>query len=260
MAVSFAFYSCSDSDSDFITDTPSRTPYKCITCKSEPEAKAENDNTYKGIYIGVSPRGFVVVDIQNSNDKLTSKMKIDGTKIDLIAKNIVIEKNLYLATFFGTYNNNPVSFDFVVDGNGNNSRIISSSFPEMFTIKKETSVSMLEVYEGALYISKENSLFGFEDAKGLIINDSINDDFDPVPIDVVGRFNMIVSRSQTSQKPSWSGISVLSSRVNVHSGIIDSEQLVDPESHLNGILRVDEIRGVFVNGYNSTRLASLRML
>jgi hypothetical protein len=255
-AIFFTFYSCSDSDSDVTATTVSLVPYKCVSCKTVPEAKAENDNSYKGIYIGVSSKSSVVVDFQNTGERIYSVVTFDGAKIYLFAKNIFSDENIYAATFSGYFGNQLVMFNFSVNRNGNKPKITSDSFFESFFISKETSNAMIEVFEGVLYEQRAGESKGSVDTA----EDSGNNRYNIST--VTGKFNMIVSRSQNNSKSWWRGVSILDEEPRFYNGTINSSnELIDEENHLIGTMRVDEIRGVFINELNiSVYLSSKRTL
>lgn len=256
-AVLFIAYSCSNSDS--ISDpytTPQ--PYVCTSCNSASDARVENDNSYKGIYIGVISKGSIVVNAMNSNEKLTATITIDGVKIDLIAKSMLPDKkNNYYANFIGYYYGTQVSLDFYVTGFGKNPTIVTSFLPEKIYVNKETSKFLLEVFEGE-YKLKLKPIDVIE-----IGEKAINDSIDYT----VGKYSMLVYRPQNDleyksgivQSGWWRGILEVNGKYYYHNGIInESHQLIDEYKQSSGKLNADEISGFFHNQFSSNAYLSIR--
>lgn len=241
--VLFTFYSC-DSESSDVPNEVVSAPYKCLTCKTTPEAKAENDNRFEGIYIAVNSNSSVVVDAMNATDDLSAKMAIGAETVNFSAKDIVLDGDVYMARFDGIYQNQPVTFNFSVGQDGENPKIASDSFPGVFAIAKETSTSMLEVFDG-VWTAKQNSL-------GMVLADNI--ETDTISIDpntyVTGRFNMLVARSNANENPWWSGVNTLQDQVTYPNGLINSNEMVDVDGHLIGKVNGDELKGVYLNQAN----------
>lgn len=241
--VLFTFYSCSDSDSD-VPNEVVPAPYRCITCKTVPEAKAENDNSYEGIYIAVNPNSSVVVDVMNGSDDLTAKMNIRGADVNFIAKDIILDGGIYMSRFEGIYHNQPVTFNFSVAPDGTNPKIASDDFPGFFPVSKETSTSMIEVFDGSWTVKEDPAL---SDPLARITDlDTINNDSDTAF--EIGRFSMLVARSNANENAWWRGTNTLFNSTSYPAGLINSNQMFDNQKQLIGIMNVDELTGVYVDG------------
>ncbi|RTY95353.1 hypothetical protein [Flavobacterium sp. GT3R68] len=244
--VLFTFYSCSDSDPK--SDVPNEVvsaPYRCLSCKTVSEAKSENDSSFEGIYVGVNPKSSVVVDLMNATDALTAKMRIGGEVVNFSAKDYILDGDTYMAHFDGQYQNEPIAFNFSVLADGSNAKIASDSFPEVFTVVKETSTSMIEVFDGTWTVKDDPTPLEIE-AKNIEL-DTIS--FEPDAIYVVGRFNMLLARSN-GQNAWWRGVNTLNQLITYPSGLIQSNQMFDTENHFIGTLNMDELRGVYVDKNN----------
>lgn len=243
--VLFTFYSCSDSNSE--PDVPNEVvsaPYRCVSCKTVPEAKVENDASFEGIYVAVNPNSSVVVDVMNATDALTAKMTIGGQVVNFTAKDFTLDGDTYMASFDGMYQNQPVSFNFSVLGDGSNPKIASDFFPGVFTVAKETSTSMIEVFDGAWAVKDDPTPLEIE-AKNIDV-DTIS--FDPDAIYVVGKFNMLLSRSNGNSW--WKGTNTLFDNISYPAGLIQSNQMFDDNNRFIGTMNVDELRGVYVDKTN----------
>ena len=67
MISSFFFLISSCSDNSSSEEVVFSNDYICPTCKTSPEALAENDNSSKGIYIGISDKGILYINIDNNS-------------------------------------------------------------------------------------------------------------------------------------------------------------------------------------------------
>lgn len=243
--VLFTFYSCSDSNPE--SDVPNEVvsaPYRCLSCKTVPEAKAENDNSFKGVYLAVNPKSSVVVDVMNASDDLTAKMRIGGEVVTFTAKDMILDGDIYMGRFDGIYKDSPVSFNFSVAQDGTSPKIASDSFPGLFTVSKETSTSMIEVFDGTWAVKEDPTPIEV-DAKNIDL-DTIT--VDPDAIYVVGRFNMLVARSNGNAW--WKGVNALKHDVFYPSGLIQSNQMFDDQNHFIGTMNMDELKGVQVDEAN----------
>lgn len=253
----FAFYSCSDSDSE-ATSAPAPSAYQCVTCKTSPDAKPENDNSYKGVYIGVTSFGSVVVDIQNNDKNINATLVLDGVRINLTANEILAGRDgVYEAVFTGIYNGNDVSFNFSTKEDGSSPKISSTSLPELY-INKEKSDALIEVFEGIVYSSKIDLDVSPMIGLGRITNDPSTE--------IQGKYNILVYRSIKSAYYKtvpdidngswWRGVGSLNGITIYNSGsITDLGQLIDKDNHYNGTLNVDELkgRGLFLGNFFDSR-------
>jgi hypothetical protein len=145
--------SCKKKDST--TTTPSS--YKCSTCTTTADAKAENDAVSKGVYKGViiGSSGTIKFDIMNSDNTIKAYMVIDGTSVTLTASVAWRADTSYVSPFTGTMGGQDVSINFRVDANGGNPTVTSMNIPghpnATLTISKETSANLVKVFEGTAY-------------------------------------------------------------------------------------------------------------
>ncbi len=202
--------------------------YTCATCVSTPEAKAANDASSKGIYKGsfIGSSGTVKFDILNdaASTVIKAYLTIDGTQIVLTSQVAWQNGVAYLGNFVGAMpNGQPVSIQFQVAADGSNPTVMSASIPGhpqvFFTIVKETSNALIEVFEG----NYENS------------------DGDR------GTFNIVLSRTLSR----WTGVSYDGAGQEDYADgtIINGNELYEPQrsrtiAHLNG----DKIEGGFNDG------------
>ncbi len=202
--------------------------YTCATCVSTPEAKAANDASSKGIYKGsfIGSSGTVKFDILNdaASTVIKAYLTIDGTQIVLTSQVAWQNGVAYLGNFVGTMpDGQPLSITFKVEANGANPTVLTASIPghpqTFFTIVKETSSALVEVFEGEYETSDGDN----------------------------GTFNMVVSRSLSR----WWGVSYNGAgQANSTNGTItNGNELFDLQrqvkiANLNG----DKIEGGFNDG------------
>lgn len=199
LLLAFSFFSTSCSEDD--EETPL---YECATCVDTPDARAENDNSVKGVYKGivVGSSGSLYIDIQNGSNTITGIMILDGTTINLTSSVSYVEGEAYLAPFVGMYNGAELSLTFSVSLGGSNPTMVTSDIPghpnASFTIYKETSTSLIEAFEGTyskpgetgifnIILSRELNLWG-----GIAREDAPDDD--PSEIDgIINSSNELIS-------------------------------------------------------------------
>ena len=89
--------------------------YKCVSCKTMPDAVAANNNSSKGIYKGVviGSSGTIMFDIANNGTAITAVMVIDGVTVNLTSAITWVAAQPYIANFTGTLNGAAVSINFV---------------------------------------------------------------------------------------------------------------------------------------------------
>ena len=105
---------------------------------------------------------------------------------------------------------------------------------------------MLEVFEG-IYTVKESGNDGLQ-VSTKVIEDLQNN---PDLVHVVGKYRMVISRSQLDGNPLWRGTSVLGSKINFHNGTINElGEMIDDSDHLVGTIKADEIRGIHMDESN----------
>ncbi len=158
MALTLGFTACGDDD-----ENSANPAYTCTTCANTPEAKAEHDNSSKGIYKGVfiGSTGVVKFDIMNTGSTATATMKIDGQTINLTTTDTIITSGQpYSPTFTGTHNSQPVSVTFAVYADGSAPTVTAFNIPGHpvadFQLAKETSDNLIKCYEGSTSGQKDN--------------------------------------------------------------------------------------------------------
>jgi hypothetical protein len=135
------------------SDTPA-APYVCTTCSTAPEALAANNSSSKGIYKGIliGSSGTIKFDVLNAGTTITAVMVIDGITVNLTSSITWVGGQPYVAPFTGTLNGSAVTINFSVDASGGTPVITSSNIPghpsAQFTLVKETSVALVEAFEG----------------------------------------------------------------------------------------------------------------
>lgn len=212
------------------SDSGSKTPsYTCTTCKSTPDAVAANNTSSKGIYKGIliGSSGTIKFDVLNAGTTISAIMVIDGVTVNLSSAITWVTGQPYVAPFTGTLNGSAVTINFGVDASGGTPVIISSNIPghpsAQFTLVKETSVALVEAFEGT-YTST---------------------------LPETGTFNILVSRVLGK----WGGASRKSTGTSNGGvdGTIDSNgKLTETGFGIIGTLSGDQIDGSFKDSNNST--------
>ena len=129
-------------------------PYKCVSCKTTPDALAANNASSKGIYKGVviGSSGTIMFDIANNGTTITAVMIIDGITVNLTSNVTWVAGQQYVAPFTGTLNGSPVTINFSVGLSGSSPTVTSSTIPghpnATLTVVKETSNDLIECFEG----------------------------------------------------------------------------------------------------------------
>ena len=209
-------------DSDTV-DLPAA--YKCVTCKTTPDAVAANNSSSKGIYKGViiGSTGTIVFDIANNGSAITAVMVINGVTVNLTSNVTWVAGQAYTAPFTGVMNGAPLTINFSVGISGGTPTVTSSNIPghpdASLNIIKETSGNMVECFEGTFLTTRPET----------------------------GIFNMIVLRTLNT----WTAVSrkTGSQTSNTGNGTISDNKLIDPSQNNGsiGTLNVDGINGSFVS-------------
>ena len=135
-------------------------PYKCVACKTTPDALVANNSSSKGIYKGIviGSTGTIMFNIMNGGTTITATMVLDGTTVNLTSVVSWISGVAYVAPFTGTLNGASVTITFKVDANGGNPIVTSSNIPghatAQFNLVKESSTALIECFEGTYDNSK----------------------------------------------------------------------------------------------------------
>jgi hypothetical protein len=144
------------------TEEEETPAFTCTTCKTTPDAKAENNTSSKGIYKGVvvGSTGILSLDILNTGTTPNATLVINGITINLTSNAVFVAGQAFNADFTGTNNGQTFSFHFAVEANGNNPAISAPVFPGHTSILvqliKETSDNQIKCYEGTSEGVKDN--------------------------------------------------------------------------------------------------------
>jgi len=204
--------------------------YKCVSCKTTPDAVAANNSSSKGIYKGViiGSTGSIMFDIANNGSAITAVMVIDGVTVNLTSNVTWVAGQAYIAPFTGILNNASVTINFSVGISGGAPTVTSSNIPghtdASLNIIKETSSNLVECFEGSFSTTRPET----------------------------GIFNMIVLRTLNT----WTAVSrkTGSQSSNTGNGTISDNKLIDPSQNNQsiGTLNVDGINGSFVDTNGNT--------
>ena len=221
-----SFNACKKSN-DAVT-TPDA--YKCVSCKTTPDAVASNNNSSKGIYKGViiGSTGTIMFDIANNGSAITAVMVIDGVSVNLTSNVTWVAGQAYSAPFTGSLNGATVTINLSVGISGGAPTVTSLNIPghpdASLNIIKETSSNLVECFEGTFSTTRPET----------------------------GIFNMIVLRTLNT----WTAVSrkTGSQTSNTGSGTISDNKLIDPSQNNRsiGTLNVDGINGSFVDASGNT--------
>jgi hypothetical protein len=156
-------YACKKDDKETTPTTPE--PYKCTTCITSPEAKAQyNDNSggvYKGVLVGST--GTIALYLHNTGTEVQALISFDGKNATLTTtslNNWSPGQAINNALFTGTIEGQTVQALFSVDANGQNP-MVSVSIPGHtvnVAIYKETSTNMIRNFEGT-YTGGDQGIF-----------------------------------------------------------------------------------------------------
>ncbi|PWA07441.1 hypothetical protein [Flavobacterium psychrotolerans] len=202
--------------------------YTCLTCKTTPEALAVNDVSVKGIYKGivVGSTGTIAINIQNGSNTITATMVLDGVSVALTSNVSIVDGQSYVAPFTGTFNGSPITMTFSVGLGGSTPVIVSSSIPghpnAVFNLYKETSTSLIEAFEGTYSKTGESGTFNILLSKG------------------IGKWGGIVKKGTDSVTGEIKGT------------YSTSNQIIDENGTVVGVVAGDVLHGSFLDGNNNT--------
>jgi hypothetical protein len=228
MIASAVFVSCKKSDDAKEED---KTPaYTCTTCNTAPEAKAEHDNSSKGIYKGsvTGSSGTIKFDVGNNGSAIAAVMVIDGITVNLTSSVAWVEGQPYVAPFTGMLNGQVVSITFSVQLNGGAPDITSADIPghpnASFILVKETSTALIEVFEGTYNSTKPE----------------------------IGTFNLILSRTlklwgADAREDGSTDVNSVDGTINDNGELVSSDNGV-----IIGKLNGDNLTGTFTDSGNRT--------
>ncbi len=213
------------------SDAVAPAPYKCATCATTPTAVAANDASSKGIYKGTvsGSTGTIVFDVLNAGTTITAKLVLDGVTVNLTSTVTWTAGSAYVAPFTGTLNGSSVSITFSVGSTGGTPTVTTSSIPghpgTSFIILKETSTSLIEVFEGAYHTT--------------------------LPED--GTFNTILSRTAKIWGADARKVGATSSTGSASGTISADNKLIESAGGTTvGTLSSDEINGSSIDGNGKT--------
>lgn len=215
--------SCKKNKKD--TDTPTSTV--CPSCATTPEAVAANNNSAKGIYIGVviGSTGTIKFDIANNGTTIRATMVIDGVTVNFTTTTAYTAGQDFRAVFTGTLNGSAANITFSVNADGTEASVTAVNIPghagATFLLSKETSTALIEAFVGTYHTVKQQ---GTED----------------------GTFNMLISRSEGV----WSVIARENGTQEIHveSGTIVDGKLLDVDNKVIATLTIDTVSGTFHGG------------
>lgn len=226
-AVTMLFFNACKKSEDTVTPPAA---YKCVTCKTTPDALAANNSSSKGVYKGVmiGSTGTIMFDIANNGNTITAVLIIDGITVNLTSAVTWVSGQSYTAPFTGTLNGTTVTINFSVGLSGGTPTVTSSNIPghpnASLNIIKETSSNLLECFEGTYSTTLPET----------------------------GIFNLMLSRSLNT----WTAVSrkTGSTTSNVGNGIITDNNLIDPSQNnrVIGVLNMDGLNGNFVDANGKT--------
>jgi hypothetical protein len=140
---------------------------------TQPEARAENDNSGKGIYKGVliGSSGHLKVDIDNSGDgSISLTLTLDDVRYNLTTEQRYNPEVGFQGYFRGTVNGGEAQIGYFTNANGTSYGFFGVEIPGhpdvVFLIFKEKSTAVLRLYEGTFSGSTSGTvnlvLFGNE--------------------------------------------------------------------------------------------------
>ena len=211
------------------TDKPADPSFKCAACTAAPDAMAANNTSSKGIYKGVliGSTGTIKFDVLNNGTSITALMVIDGVPVNLVSAISWVSGQPYVAPFTGMLAGAAVTINFSVDASGGTPIIISNNIPghpsAQFSLVKETSLALVEVFEGTYSTTRPET----------------------------GTFNIMVSRVLGK----WGGVSRKStgtSNGNVNGTIDANLNMIDGGGSKMGVFSGDQLDGKFTDGSANT--------
>lgn len=220
--------------------------YVCVTCKTQPEALPENDQSFKGIYSGVVNNDIVAFNIDNNNDDV---VRLTVMRADQASEFLLMDQwkdgHKYYAVFRGrfSYGHHELPMFnvlFSVEMDGENPTVVFSDeamfrTPTARNIFKEKSTGMVEVFNGELSRRKNNL--------GNVDNGKVGVE-DDVTMVKVGTQRMVLSRNEGY----WYSFGLLNNeegngKALFNNGTIVSNKLVDQQGKVVGTLIHDYFSG-----------------
>ncbi len=261
----FLISSCSDNSSEEVVFS---NDYICSTCKTSPEALAENDNSSKGIYIGISDKGILHINIDNNSDGVRKAYLLkDNIKRELTFLESHSDSERYYALFADNVSD-PISLRFDVMHNGDHPKIslqngvVYKTSSTSSTIFKEKSNDMIEVFEGKLLKKNVVNSIDFEVFKSQ--QNGRNSEPNATLTESIGNEVIVLSRSRGM----WSEMRSIPVLIyndvvfinSENSGLLKGKNLIDNENKNNGIIKSDLISGNVYSESNDLSVYLKRIL
>lgn len=260
----FLIGSCSDNSSEEVVFS---NDYICPTCKTSPEALAENDNSSKGIYIGISDKGILYINIDNNGDGVKKAYLLkDNIKREFLFLESHSDSERYFAIFADNIGD-PMSLRFDVMHNGNDPQIVLQNGVIYKTsistnsIFKEKSNNMLEVFEGKLLKTVINpvDLETFKSQKNggtsnprTTLTENLGKE-----LIVLSRSSGIWSEIRSIPIVIYDGVVIINTE---NSGLFKGKNLIDNENRDNGIMKSDLISGTVYSESDNLSIYLKRVL
>lgn len=204
--MSAGLFSCSKDKTTDPDPDPADTTYKCASCKTAPEAKAEYNSSSAGVYKGVlvGSTGTIALYLYNTGTEVKALVAFDGKNTTLSTtalSNWTPGQAITNALFTGQLDGKDIQATFSVEANGQNPKV-SVQIPGhniVVAVYKETSTTLLKNYEGtytgsrsgtfnlALNGNEYSILSGGAPIVGTLVNGKINLTVDQV--EVIGEFS-----------------------------------------------------------------------
>lgn len=203
-------YACKK-DEEPTPSTPE--PYKCTTCITAPEAKAQyNDNSggvYKGVLVGST--GTIALYLHNTGTEVQALVSFDGKNATLTNSTLgswAPGQAINNALFTGTIDGQTVQALFSVDANGQNPTVTVTipGHTVNVAIYKETSTNMIRNFEGTYTGGSE------------------------------GPFNMVIVGDEYSIVTSGGPMAgtLVNDKVDLNSGTVEVKGEFDGTDHIEG--------------------------
>lgn len=140
-------------------------PYKCTTCITTPEAKAEYNTSSGGVYKGVivGSTGTIALYLHNTGTEVSALVAFDGKNATLTSTALsgwTPGQPITNALFTGTIDGETVQALFSVEANGQNPsvQVMIPGHTVVVAIYKETSTALIRNFEGT-YSGGDQGIF-----------------------------------------------------------------------------------------------------
>lgn len=194
-------YACKKDEEPITPSTPE--PYKCTTCITTPEAKAQYDGNSGGVYKGVivGSTGTIALYLYNTGTEVQALVSFDGKSATLTTTSLgnwSPGQPISNALFTGTIDGQTVQALFSVDANGQNP-VVTVTIPGHdvnVAVYKETSQNLVKSFEGT-YTGDRTGIFNMvvvgnavtlvsdgsgDPVEGTVTNNNINITFNNVTV------------------------------------------------------------------------------